>query len=84
MAQEKFNMKKILPVAVIVLGAILLWNNFQNKTQEESSCEKDFEMRVEQMKKEYLEKNKMLDRTPPEDWEERKLYEPSVPQEDNC
>ncbi len=84
MAQEKFNMKKILPVAVIVLGAILLWNNFQNKTQEESSCEKDFEMRVEQMKKEYLEKNKMVDRTPPEDWEERKLYEPSVPQEDNC
>ena len=84
MAQEKFNMKKILPVAVIVIGAILLWNNFQNKTQEESSCEKDFEMRVEQMKKEYLEKNKMLDRTPPEDWEERKLYEPSVPQEDNC
>ena len=84
MAQEKFNMKKILPVAVIVIGAILLWNNFQNKTQEESSCEKDFEMRVEQMKKEYLEKNKMVDRTPPEDWEERKLYEPSVPQEDNC
>ena len=84
MTQEKFNMKKVLLAAVIVIGALLLWNNLQNKTQNESSCEKDFEMRVEQMKKEYLEKNKMVDRTPPEDWEERKLYEPSVPQEDNC
>jgi len=84
MAQEKFNMKKVLLATVIVIGAILLWNNAQNNTQEESSCEKDFEMRVEQMKKEYLEKNKLVDRTPPADWEERKLYEPSEPQEDNC
>ena len=41
-------------------------------------------MRVEQMKKEYLEKNRLMDRTIPEDWEERKLYESVVPQEDSC
>ena len=84
MKNKKSNIKKIVPLAIVVIGAILVWNNLIKNDFEESSCEKDYEMRVEQMKKEYLEKNRLMDRTIPEDWEERKLYESVVPQEDSC
>ncbi len=58
MKNKKSNIKKIVPLAIVVIGAILVWNNLIKNDFEESSCEKDYEMRVEQMKKEYLEKNR--------------------------